>query len=57
MGYRQKVRHRILAPVFAGSSPASPVRFLFFIETSFHNLRRKAVIKGTSNAPGGFAEF
>ena len=44
LNHEKKVRH--LYPLFG---------FSFFVETSFHHLRQTAVIKGTSNAPGGFA--
>lgn len=42
LNHEKKVRH--LYPLFG---------FSFFVETSFHHLRLKAVIKGTSNVPGG----
>ena len=44
LNHEKKDRH--LYPLFG---------FSFFIEISFHHLRRKAVIKGASDAPGGLA--
>ena len=43
--HEKKDRH--LYPLFG---------FVAFIESSYH-LRRKAVIKGTSNVPGGFVRL
>ena len=37
-----------------GSNPTSPVGFLIFDILNLRHLRRKAVIKGASNAPGWF---
>lgn len=44
--HEKKDRH--LYPLFG---------FFIFVETSFHHLRLKAVIKGTSNVLGGFVRL
>ena len=46
LNHEKKVRH--LYSLFG---------FLVFHRDLLYHLRRKAVIKGVSNAPGGFAEF
>ena len=57
MGCRQVVRPRVLTPVFRRFKSAQPSRFLYFAWKPPSPPTATAVIKGTSNVPGGFVRL